>query len=164
MTAPIDSGYVADFMELILAKVVETFTSAGVSLPARRFVTFGTPAADTEQVTVALQQIYLGTPGTPPTQPMKCNSQTTAVVRVEILREVPVPQDRKIMVTAERMQAAGIETITDAELLLQAVNQMCSGSQDTPAMPNLGMFADVSLPAESGALGGPILTLTIGVF
>lgn len=155
----IDSGYVADFMELILQTVVETFDQAGVTLPDRRFITFGTPAADAEQVTVALQQLYLGTPGTPPTQPSQCNSMTTGVFRVEILRAVPIPEARKTVVAAETIHRAGIGTVTDAELLLRAVSSGMCGT----TWGNMGVFADVTTPAEQGALGGPIMTLTAGV-
>lgn len=154
----IDSGYVADFMEVILQTVVDTFTDAGVDLPERRFVTFGTPASDGEQVTVALQQLYLGTPGTPPTQPSMCNSPTTGVFRVEVLRAVPVPEGRKTVVAAETMHEAGIGTVTDGELLLRSISTLC-GAQ----FGGMGVFADVSMPNEQGALGGPIMTITAGI-
>lgn len=154
----IDSGYVADFMELLLQTVVDTFTEAEVSLPERRYITFGTPAADGEQVTVALQQLYLGTPGLPPTAPNSCNSPTTGVFRVEILRAVPVPEGRRTVVDAETLYKAGVDTVTDGEILLRSIGALC-GSQ----VGAMGIFADVSMPAEQGALGGPILTVTAGV-
>jgi hypothetical protein len=153
-----EGDYVAAFLEQVLDTIVATFDEAGVALPDRRFVTFGAPAADCSQVTVALQQIYLGTPGLPPTEPSSCSSPTTAVCHVEILRPVPIPEGRQTSVPVAEMVAAAQVQIRDAELLLLCVSRMCGA-----VWGNMGVFADVTMGAEQGGYAGPLMTLTIGV-
>lgn len=49
--------------QAIFDGVVAGYAQNGATLPSRRYVTLGTPANDCEQMVVAWQQIYLGTPG-----------------------------------------------------------------------------------------------------
>ncbi len=93
---------VVPFMEQVLDTIVETFETAGVDLPDRRYITFATPASDCAQLTVALQQLYLGPPGLPAQEATPCTSPTTATIRVEVLRPVPIPDNRN---TAPTQQA-----------------------------------------------------------
>lgn len=153
-----DGEWVAAFMERVLGTIEDTFTAAGVALPERRYITFGTPAADCAQLTVALQQLYLGTPGIPVQEPTPCSSPTTAVLRVEILRETPIPQDRELAVQTIKLVASAKEQIKDAELLLESIRPMCSGTWGAG-----GVFADVLMGLDQGMYAGPVMNLTIGV-
>jgi hypothetical protein len=100
------NDWVAAFMERVLGAIEDTFVAAEVDLPERRYITFGTPPADCAQLTVALQQLYLGPPGAPVSEPTPCSSPTTAVLRVELLREVPIPQDRDLTVAVPKLIAS----------------------------------------------------------
>lgn len=153
-----DDSFVVAFMERVLQAVVDEFTAAGVDLPGRRYITFGTPAADCAQLTVALQQIYLGSPGLPAQEPTPCNAMTSAVIRVELLRQVPVPGERETSVPVDSLTASAHEQIYDAEILLGSVSKMCG-----PAWGSLGLFADVTMGIEQGAYAGPVMMITAGV-
>lgn len=153
-----DGEWIAAFMERVLGTIEDTFTAAGITLPERRYITFGTPAADCAQLTISLQQIYLGTPGAPVSEPTPCSSPTTAVLRVELLREVPIPQDRDTTVPVNKLVAAAKEQIKDAELLLESTRPMCGATWGAG-----GLFADVLMGLEQGMVAGPVMNLTIGV-
>lgn len=157
MTEPAES-FVASFMEQVLETIVETFAEAGVPLPDRRYIFFGIPAADCAQLTVALQQLYLGPPGLPASEPSPCSAPTSAVLRVELLREVPIPGDRELTVPIPKMIAAAQEQIRDAELLMESLKPMCGA-----AWGAMGVFADVLMGTEQGMYAGPVMTLTAGV-
>lgn len=157
MTTPTNS-FVVTFMEKVLQTVVDEFTAEGVPLPDRRYITFALPAADCAQVTVALQQLYLGSPGLPASEPTPCSSPTTAVLRVEILREVPVPGDRNLSPPVADLAASAQQQIHDAEILLLSVSKMCGAEWGS-----MGVFADVVMGQEQGMYAGPAMTLTAGV-
>jgi hypothetical protein len=145
-------------MERVLGAIEDTFVAAEVDLPERRYITFGTPPADCAQLTVALQQLYLGPPGAPVSEPTPCSSPTTAVLRVELLREVPIPQDRDLTVAVPKLIASAKEQIKDAELLLESTGPMCGATWGAG-----GLFADVLMGVEQGMFAGPVMNLTIGV-
>lgn len=157
MTTP-ENSFVVEFMEKVLQTVVDEFAAAGVDLPARRYITFAVPAADCDQVTVALQQLYLGPPGLPATEPTPCSAPTSAVLRIEILRPVPIPTDSSLSVPVIELKASAYQQIRDAEILLQSVSRMCGGTWG-----GMGVFADVTMGAEQGAFAGPVMNLTAGV-
>ena len=157
MTTPTNSFVVA-FMEKVLQTVVDEFAAAGVALPDRRYITFGLPAADCAQVTVALQQLYLGTPGLPATEPTPCSAPTTAVLRIEVLRPVPIPSGSDLSPPIAAMEASAEQEILDAEIMLQSVSKMCGASWG-----GMGLFADVTMGTEQGAYAGPVMTVTAGV-
>jgi hypothetical protein len=153
-----DDSFVVTFMRNVLQTVVDEFGRAGVALPDRRYITFAMPAADCSQVTVALQQLYLGTPGLPASEPTPCSAMTSAVLRVEVLREVPAPTNNSLTVPVDALVASAEQQIIDAEILLGSVSKMCG-----PAWGGLGVFADVAMGPESGMYAGPVMNLTAGV-
>lgn len=157
MTEPAES-FVASFMERVLETIVEKFAEKGVELPGRRYIFFGMPAADCAQLTVALQQLYLGPPGLPASEPTPCNAMTSAVLRIELLREVPIPGDREMTVPVAKLTAAANQQILDAEILLDALEPMCGATWG-----GMGVFADVSMGTEQGMYAGPVMNLTAGV-
>jgi hypothetical protein len=158
VTTSAAESFIAEFMEKVLQTVVQEFTAAGVELPARRYITFALPAADCAQVTVALQQLYLGTPGHPAVEPSPCSAPTTAVLRVEILRSVPTPTGSALSPPVDALSASAHEQILDAEILLGSVSKMCGA-----AWGGGGVFADVTMGIEQGAYAGPVMNLTVGV-
>lgn len=157
MTEPTPDSFVAEFMEKVLQTVVNEFSAAGVALPDRRYIFFGLPAADCAQVTVALQQLYLGSPGLPASEPTPCSAPTTAVLRVEILREVPIPGSQ-LTIPVNQLSAAAHQQVRDAEIMLQSVSKMCGATWG-----GMGVFADVTMGTEQGAYAGPVMNLTAGV-
>lgn len=158
MTEPTPDSFVAEFMEKVLQTVVNEFSAAGVTLPDRRYIFFGMPAADCAQLTVALQQLYLGAPGLPASEPTPCSAPTSAVLRVEVLREVPIPGDRQLTVPVDQLIAATRQQVRDAEIMLQSVSRMCGA-----AWGGMGVFADITMGTEQGAYAGPVMNLTAGV-
>jgi hypothetical protein len=80
------------------------------------------------------------------------------VLRVEILREVPIPSDRSLSVPVLQLSASAEQQIHDAEILLQSVSNMCGAEWGS-----MGVFADVVMGSEQGGYAGPAMTLTAGV-
>lgn len=102
----------------ILAGVVEGYGARGIDLPDRRYVTLGTPANDCEQVVVAWQQVYLGTPGDEASEPQRCDAPRSAVFTVQLCRTMPVVNDAGNAPSAAAIQAASKTLMTDARVLL----------------------------------------------
>jgi hypothetical protein len=85
-----DVTNIVDFMDNVLQRIVDTFESNNVPLPARQYWTVGQTAIDCEQLVVTLIQIYLGPPGDQASSPQRCNMPRTAVMTVTLAREIPV--------------------------------------------------------------------------
>lgn len=152
---------VLEFMDLLLEVVVEEFQALGITLPARRYVTHGQTAADCDQLTVSLIQLYRGEPAAPADEPTSCNSRTSAVIEVELLRKVPnVGDTRTGVVQRDALDAAGRQHITDASALLTS---MCRLSPPRYFFSHNGFFGDVTTGDTQGDYAGPKLTITAAV-
>lgn len=82
--APIDKT--AWLMDFIMNSVEETFAGYGIDLPELRYLTFGTPVHDCEQVTVSMIQAYLGPPGDQAAGPQPCSGPRSGIFQVEVVR------------------------------------------------------------------------------
>lgn len=146
---------------MLLDAVVEEFEAVGVPLPSRRYLTHGQTAADCDQLTVSLIQLYRGEPSAPPSEPTNCNSRTSAVVEVELLRKVPnVGDNRSGIVSQEALHRSGLEHLTDATLLL---NSLCRLTAPRYFFAQNGFFGDVTTGETQGDYSGPKLTVTAAV-
>lgn len=136
------------------------FSSAGVTLPVRQYVTTGgdgTVAYDCEQLTVTVGQIYLGTPGEPSYQPTGCMLNMSGDFIIELVRCSPIPKESKRnpdkinLPTPAEMQQAALMFSIDAQLLLEAAYAVQSTQ---------GVIASVEFAGANGAMQAVILRLS----
>lgn len=155
------AGGVLQLMETLLEVVVEEFTEYAVELPQRRYLTHGQTAADCDQLTVSLIQLYRGEPGVPENEPSNCHSRISAVIEVELLRKVPsIGGSRANMVKQEALDASGRVHVTDATLLLTS---LCRLVPPRYFFAQTGFFGDVTTGETQGDYSGPKLTITVAV-
>jgi hypothetical protein len=98
--------------ETIFDGVVAGYEQSGATLPSRRYVTLGTPANDCEQMVVAWQQIYLGTPGDEASLPQNCTAPKSAVFSVQVARNMPV-----VSPSGKAPEPKAIQTFSEALLV-----------------------------------------------
>lgn len=158
---------VVRMLDTILERVVAGFEEYGVELPERRYWTTGTPAADCEQLTVTLNQIYIGPPGDEASEPQKCHSPRTAQIDVQILRCIPSPQGpRARSISPEAIQAASTQQAIDAWVLLDLACELDTWDVPSPTSgvgPGLGVIATVDMGQAEGAFQGPVMRLTVAI-
>ena len=135
------------------------------SLPTRQFIAIGGAQSqphDCEQVTVSMEQTYVGLPGSPADGPARCDSPRSAVFFVEVVRKTLTPQQ------TSRRGAAIPTSLTPAEENALAKIQM----QDALLMLDaglrvgdqyLGSVADVSAGPESGGYQAMTMTVVTGI-
>jgi hypothetical protein len=117
-----DVTNIVDFMDNVLQRIVDTFESYNVPLPARQYWNVGQSAVDCEQLVVTLIQIYLGPPGDQASSPQRCNMPRTAVMTVTIAREIPVVGQNGRPPSAEKISQASQISAIDAYTLMQSIN------------------------------------------
>lgn len=104
----------------ILTAIENTFNSAGVDLPARRYITLGgqgTVAYDCAQLTVSWERNYYGLPGNQLPTLTNCYSMTTGVFIIELVRDIPVSQRAEIPPEVGLIQDSAEGLLQDAALL-----------------------------------------------
>lgn len=136
MTTPGTRLGIREIGETILSGVQDHFAAAAQLLPERQYVAPGDPsqiAWDCEQLVVSLQGIGWGQHPSAGTVPAKIGGQTSAVaVRhaifvVALVRCTPSVGARNTgVVPADQIQAAGLEFLTDAGVLSQALVVACA--------------------------------------
>jgi hypothetical protein len=145
----------------ILNQVVGRYEQAGVPLPKRRYIHYGTVAADCEQVTVELNQIYPGVPGDDPNQAQKCGGDTprTASTTVTIFREIPTGSGNRGQdpPKPDDLTAITLVLARDAWLLLDVAEEVDQLGHKR------GMITEVSPIGPSGGFAGVAMTLAIAI-
>jgi hypothetical protein len=159
-----DARSIVRLMDGVLKKVEDTFISAGVSLPERRYWVLGTPVVDCEQLTVSFIQAYIGPPGDEASLPQRCDAPKTAVLQVQVQRCVPTAITRNGRTTppkAEQMQSASEALAIDLFLLLDASAEF--DVWDQFGGPGLGVIATVEATEAQGGFQGAVLNLTLAI-
>lgn len=162
MTAPSredDQDALGQFLLLTLDTVVGVYEHARVDLPPRRYVAYGGVAADCEQLTVQLGQVYAGLPGSDPNVVQRCDGPRTAVMVVQLFRKAPVASGPRGTgaPTADEITASALRSTRDAWLMLDA-----AGAVDAAGW-NTGVMAEVVPIDTSGGYVGVNMTLTAAV-
>ena len=143
-------GIVYDVASRCLAVVVDAFAAALVELPERQYVAPGLIVAyDCEQVTVAVQQVGTGIPGTRANRPIaNCPPTKMGTFRVEIVRCTPVLDEN-----GEPPSVADL--VANAKLLLKDLDVLESAFRAHPPVltgPGEPIFVSAAQPvtAEGG--------------
>lgn len=152
-----DLDALPELLQLVLDKLVATFETARVDLPARRYIAFGGVVADCEQLTSQLIQVYPGLPGADPNQVQKCDGPLTAVIVSQLFRKQPASSQRGTPPTASEISAATRVVARDVWLMLEAAHAVDAAGWNT------GLIAEVSPIEPQGGLGGCAMTLTLQV-
>lgn len=144
-------------LHTVLAKIVETFELAGVSLPERRYIWWGGTAHDCDQVTVSVIQFYLGAPGDPAIAPQRCDGPRTLVLSCQVVRKLPLPTGSRVTYPSAAASSSYAEQRgRDAWLLLEAGLKQCD-------IWGVGAIADVNPTEPQGEYQAVSLNLTLPV-
>lgn len=152
---------VANMLQEVLNRVITTYDSYNMPLPARRYWTMSTPAVDCEQLVVSLIQMYIGSPGDEATQPRRCNDPRSATINITIARSVPVVQQSGQPPLADTIQSAATVGAYDSWILLESVN-LFDAWQNYGDF-GLGVIATVDADPPEGGLQVTRMTLTLAV-
>lgn len=159
-TRALEVQAIAQLLDSILTAIENTYQSAGVPLPERRYWLMGEPVVDCEQVTVGFIQAYIGPPGDEASTPQRCDAVKTAVLQVQVWRCVPVAGPKGRQPTAQTIQMASVALAVDAYLLLDSAREL---EQWDLVGPGLGVIATVETIAPSGGYEGVMLNLTTAI-
>jgi hypothetical protein len=154
-----DLDAVGSLLQLTLDTIVGTYEQAGVDLPERRYISYGSTAVDCEQLTVELGQFYSGAPGEDPNALQHCDGPVSAVMVVQLFRKAPVGsgQRNQLAPSADAITAMALTMAKDAWLLLQA-----AGAVDKAAW-RVGYVAEVTPISTSGGMVGASMNFTMQV-
>ena len=155
-----DVTNVVDFLDEVLQRIIDTFESYNVPIPARRYWTVGQVAIDCEQLALTLIQIYLGPPGDQASTPQRCNMPRTAVMTVTLAREIPVVGQNGRPPSAERIQQAARISAIDAYTLMQSMNLLDAWEQGGFGV---GVIATADIPEPQGGFQLVNLQLTMAI-
>jgi hypothetical protein len=141
---------VSKFADELMDRVVETFMTAGVPLPDRKFFTVGQPVHDCEELVVVFESVRKGLPGGEE-EPANCDMPSTATFQIHLVRCFPVGSGT-VPPTAAELTASADALMVDAWLLLQAVDEL---NRD-PLTGLGGMVYSVSVGEPSGGYVGVV--------
>lgn len=116
--------HLKDFLDAVLARVVDVYEEYNVDLPSRRFWTMGEPAIDCEQLSVSFIQMYLGLPGDQASQPQRCTQPRTAVLSIAVSRQIPVVGNNGKAPTGEKIQEGSEIAAVDCYLFMELIRRL----------------------------------------
>ena len=116
--------HLKDFLDAVLARVVEVYEEYNVDLPSRRFWTMGEPAIDCEQLSVSFIQMYLGLPGDQASQPQRCTQPRTAVLSIAVSRQIPVVGNNGKAPSGEKIQEGSEIAAVDCYLFMELIRRL----------------------------------------
>jgi hypothetical protein len=167
MASVVDIGDISEdalnlkyMMDGILERVEAIYQSYNVPLPQRRYWVMGTPAIDCEQVVVAFNQMYLGTPGAQINEPQRCNVPRTAIVTISVARPIPTAGMNGRAPTAEKIQQGSEMSAIDSWVLMSSMKLF--DTWDNGAY-GLGMLATLEAGDMEGGFQVVSLELTMAV-
>lgn len=157
----LDIDAVGQLLITTLNHVVGRYEQAGVELPERRYIHYGAVAADCEQVTVELNQVYPGVPGDDPGAAQKCGGDTlrTAAMTVTIFRKIPTGSGNRGQdpPKPEDLTATTLILARDTWLLLDVAEEVDQVGHKR------GMITEVSPIGPSGGYAGVAMTLSVAI-
>jgi hypothetical protein len=139
--------HLKDFLDAVLAKVVDTYEEYHIDLPSRRFWTMGEPAIDCEQLCVSFIQMYLGLPGDQASQPQRCTQPRTAVLSISVSRQIPVVGNNGKAPTGEKIQEGSEIAAVDCYLFMELIRKLDQWEENEYGM---GVIATVEAGNPEG--------------
>jgi hypothetical protein len=159
----VDNGAknLALFLQEILDRVITSYGSYDMPLPARRYWTFGAPAVDCEQLVVSMIQMYVGSPGDEANEPRRCNDPRSATLNIAVARIAPISQPNGAPPSADEIQNASEVSAYDAWILMESVNQLDVWGE--VGAFGLGVIATVDAEAPEGGFATTRMTITLAI-
>lgn len=151
-----DALSLKNLMDAVLERLVDRFDYHNVPLPTKRYWKVGSPIIDCEQLVLAVGQIYIGKPGSPAQEPMRCNSPRSVTFRAFLARQIPVPDNRGNEPSASKQQEGSEILSVDAWVLLDAVAHL--DGWDVVDAFGMGVIGSVDVEEPQG--GYQVLTAT----
>lgn len=158
-----DAKNLATHMQELLNRVITTFDSYSMPIPARRYYTFGAPAIDCEQLVVSLLQMYIGVPGDEATEPRRCNDPRSGTFLVTVAREVPITQANGNPPKADDIQRASEVSALDAWILMESTREFDASWGNLPNGLGLGVIATVDVDPPEGGFQITRMTITMAI-
>jgi hypothetical protein len=158
-----DARNLANFMQEMLGKVVTSFQSYSMPVPARTYYTFGAPAIDCEQLSVSFLQMYIGTPGDEATEPRRCNDPRSGTFVISIARQVPITQANGAPPSAQSIQDASEVSALDAWILMESTKEFDGSWGAYASGLGLGVIATVDVDSPEGGFQTTRMTITIAI-
>lgn len=151
-----DAMNLVDMLDGVLERVVNTFASYDVPLPARRYWTLGQSAIDCEQLTITLTEGYLGPPGNRQSSPQRCNMPRSVSLLITVARIVPTMSVNGRPPSAQMIEDGAKIGAIDAWVLLQSINLL---DQWDDSGFGMGVIASVDIPPPEG--GYQLVTMQV---
>lgn len=149
----------ANFADYVLDTVVNVFTSAGVDLPERRFMTVGDPVHDCEELVLVFRALSNGAPGGNE-EPSNCSAPITATFEIHLVRCFPTPVGRGNKAPeADVLTTNALGLMNDSWLLIQSANAM----NDDPLYSTYGFISSVETGEPAGGFIGLVLAVEAAV-
>jgi hypothetical protein len=145
--------------EKLLADFIAELDGLGASIPAECYVASGLIPWDGESLTVSLVSIGQGQPGAPfgGTYVGATATNLTVGISVQILREVPIPQDAPsghvVLPPLSALNAAGMQGFDDAAALATAAINIHAQYLDTDPGEGFSISDLIPLGPEGGLAG-----------
>jgi len=139
--------HLKDFLDKVLAKVVDVYEENHIDLPSRRFWTMGEPAIDCEQLCVSFIQMYLGLPGDQASQPQRCTQPRTAVLSISVSRQIPIVGNNGKAPTGEKIQEGSEIAAVDCYLFMELIRKLDQWEENEYGM---GVIATVEAGNPEG--------------
>lgn len=156
-----ESKNLANFLQEVLDRVIDVYSSHNMPLPTRRYYTMATPVVDCEQVCVSFIQMYLGSPGDEASEPRRGQDPRSATVAVQIARAVPIAQQSGQPPRPGDIQASAEVSAFDAWILMESINKLDTWSNEGPF--GLGVIATIDADPPEGGFQTTRMTLTMAV-
>lgn len=153
-----------DLAAAALAAVEAEYATAGVDLPARRYVAEGPPAYDCEQVVLAFVRLYPGTAFAEdaPGLAQRAMFPRSATLALHIVRCIPVLSDRGKPPTVPQLDGSAASIMTDVLLAPVSLVRAWHAGAWAGLCETFGIREVI--PAEpSGGFGGSITTFDVQV-
>lgn len=155
-----DALNLKNMLDGVLERVESVYQSYNVPLPGRRYWMIGEPALDCEQVVVAFDQLYLGTPGDEVAQPHRCDVPRSATFRIMVSREVAVVGMNGRPPTGDKIQQTSVLPTIDAWVLMETVREFDMWDETGYG---LGVVAQLQISGPEGGFNTVGLSITIAV-
>lgn len=156
-----DALSLKNLMDGVLERLVDRLNHHNVPLPNKRYWKVGAPVIDCEQLVLSVAQMYIGLPGDPASEPMRCNSPRSVVFRAVLARCLPSPDNRGNEPTAEKQQEYANIQAVDAWALLDAVAFL--DDWDAVGAFGLGVIATIDIEDPQGGFQSVVATFTMAI-
>lgn len=156
-----DALSLKNLLDGVLQHIVDRFDHHNVPLPNKRYWKFGAPVVDCEQLVLSVVQSYIGLPGQPASEPMRCNSPRSVVFRAVLVRCVPEPDARGNEPTAQKQQEYAAISAVDAWTLLDAVAYL--DVWDGLGNFGMGVMGTIDVEDPQGGFQPVVATFTMAI-